>query len=527
MIPYIAIFLILLTISFVIRRVMILLNRGWFKQGVNGDAAIHFKILEQLKKNFFSKKIDEYVIPNKMWYPLCFHHYAYLFPIKLVKKHLWLPSLILFSIFTSLYLIYVHYLEAHVFHRGDYYITVICATVFLFSISNLVFNGPAITYISFSERLLGRISCAAYLFCLSVYLLWGDIPSVGLAVLFGSIVLCSSIFGRQLIIFSTPFLSLLFFNAMPLLILAGSSVISILLYRRYFVNSIIMNFKSWGMYFTHYNMDSKITENVLNRFFSPAIILSSLRTRDIDNVVYQMTKREPFRTLWNIPELFLFIGMVIFYHRHEDLKILLTILPIIFAYFLTAQKKFNQFGEAYRYIEFGLYYSIPFYIAYILKSNQGNTAQYLLIPYFELVIGLFLFFYFYKWKNASYPTRDKLKEFLDRLSIQSDHVVFTIDKNLSGAISARAVCKTFWWQPGGIATKDLYAEYIEKYPYLKRDFISLFKKHKVTHIIADKNYLNNPECQYDLSQFKVIAEDSAYVAYAVDSANLKELKLGI
>lgn len=525
MITYLIIFLLFLPVCFLYRRLMILLNRSWFKQGLSGDAAVHLKIIEQLNENFWSKKIDQYVVPNKMWYPLLFHHYSWLFPIEKVRKNPWLPNLVLFTFFIPLYLVYIHYIEHHLLHRSDYLITGVSALIFLFSISNLMFTGPAITYIKLSERLIGRLTSSAFYLCLCVGIFWHDKPSEVLSMVFGALTLCSSVFGRQLIFFSVPVLALLLWSPEPLIILAGSLVISVILYRKYFIDSIIMNFKSWSLYFTHYNKDSKFTESVFNRFVSLKKIIAAAKNRDLDGLIFQFTEREPFRTLSKMPELFFFAGMAIWFHQHVDLKLVISLVPVLLAYLITAQKKFTGFGEAYRYLEYGFYLILPFYTALIISDHNTIHIHFAFIQYLEIVGVMFLFLYYERLRTTSYSTTDDLKDFIDKLNLSAEDVVFPIDMNLGARICVRAKCKSFWWQPGGIATRDLYAEYIEKIPFLKRDFINLFKKHQVTHIIAVKSLLRNPECQYDLSQFKVILEDDQYIAYKVDAANLNELHL--
>jgi hypothetical protein len=381
----------------------------------------------------------------------------------------------------------------------------------------MIFHGPAITYIKLSERLLSRLSSAAYYFCLSISILWNDFPSEILAVIFASVALCSSQFGRQLILFVTPLLALLFLNTMPLIVFAGGLLLSLVLYRGYFIKSMVFNFKCWGMSLNFYNKDNKeLEENVLSNYLSLKRIVKLIKQKNLPAVIDQLVRKEPTRILWFMPEVIFFIAIVFCFRGHQSLQFLKLLTPVLLAYLLTSIRKFNQFGESYRYIEYGLYFALPFYISYMLVSHYSMKTEFMIIEYFEYVALLLILHSYFGFLRWAWPVKDELQEFLDNLKLGPQHTVFPIAHNTAGNICARVEANSFWWQPGGITDPALYKEYFDVYPYLKKDFIPLFKKHNVTHIIADKSYLKDPPVQYDFSQFTMVSESERYIAYLVN-----------
>src|SRR5216684_7295029 len=87
-------------------------HRGLYRQGLVGDASIHFGIIRQLKKAPRSRYVEQYLIGSEpMSYPTLFHRYCTLFPGDLDCKA-YLPNLLLFSLAATAFIIYFRYVEA-------------------------------------------------------------------------------------------------------------------------------------------------------------------------------------------------------------------------------------------------------------------------------------------------------------------------------------------------------------------------------------------------------------------------------
>jgi hypothetical protein len=132
----------------------------------------------------------------------------------------------------------------------------------------------------------------------------------------------------------------------------------------------------------------------------------------------------------------------------------------------------------------------------------------------------------FTWKKKE----DILLSFLSKFSFSQSDVLFTVSARLGLDIAARADCRVFWWQSGGITEPEQYLEYFEKYPYLKKDWHHLFSKHKVTHVFVDKGHLlfgkNTFKIDYDFSGLVLLHENDKYISYSVpENYSIQYIKL--
>lgn len=507
-------------LSLLIRSFFVYLNRSWFAQGFVGDSSVHFSIAKNIKKNRKVQLIDQYVIksPNPMTYPLGFHRIGALFPLTILRKYSYLPNLVIFSCLSGFFFIYLHYVETVLLKREGFLFLIIAGCVYFASISNMVFQGPAIAYIKLSERLLSRMSTSFYFLGLFAGLYWADYVSYGLAILFGTIAFISSIFARQAILFTTPLLSLFYLDIKPFNILILTGISALVVSRQHFVRGLKHTVLLWKIYSSHTKKSEIVRNNISNtiNFKSLLYLLFSLvrRNTSFQQVRWLLMNREPTRIFFYYPELFLFITLIFLspHTTYDIYKIIIPVISILVIYAFTTTNKFNHLGEAYRYIEYNLYFLFPVFIALVLIHASKTLLFNSLSIY--IVINFLLTLYHYKIQLC-YPSQDILIKFLKQLSLSSESVVFPISMRLGPDICSRIDCKSFWWQPGGIVNPKDWEEHIEEYPFLKKDWSVLFAKYKVTHVIADKTALNLISWKYDFSELKLLYEDNYYIAYYV------------
>ena len=65
---------ILVLIALIARLIICFNSFGWFSRGFAGDSSVHIQIIKQIKDGWKHKRIDNYIIPNKMSY-----HFSYRF----------------------------------------------------------------------------------------------------------------------------------------------------------------------------------------------------------------------------------------------------------------------------------------------------------------------------------------------------------------------------------------------------------------------------------------------------------------
>ncbi len=495
-----------------IRKSLIHAYKWWFRRGLVGDASVHFAIIRQLKKNINSRYIEQYLIsPEPMAYPTAFHKFARIFPISTINKKPYAPNLYLFGLFSVVFLTYIIYLNSFVL-QGYAFSYTIFFLIFLASPSSLVFSGPAITYIGLSERLLARLSCSMSYLCVSMGLLFNDAISLSLSLIFGSLSLLSSIFARQVILFTFPLLSFLFLDWRPLVLVVGMFFIALGIGGKHFFRSFSHTINHWRCYRLYTKRSAVVRKNLTN-FFKWEFQDGRISLRDISR---NLLTKDPTRTFFLYPEISLAVCFLLMSGQNYQVifKIFAPIFCTLIIYFITLSDRFNHLGEAYRYIDYSNYYLFP---VIVTIGSEGLPEFWLktgLLCYLTISVTLTIFTLYSNRKNqlSSY---DHLTDFLNHLSNINHAVVYPIPMRLGAEIIARREnWKSFWWQPG-LQLDAIFDEFIEEYPYLKKDWDGLFEKYSVTHVICEKKSLGQTNWKYDFSGLEIILEDEYYQAYRV------------
>ena len=183
---------------------------------------------------------------------------------------------------------------------------------------------------------------------------------------------------------------------------------------------------------------------------------------------------------------------------------------------MTLTERFNHLGEAYRYIEYNFTFFVPIVIGltFIEHTEQINF----LYAYLSFTLAVILIRYTVQIKLADVGNsrRNEISQFIQETGIEGPAVIFPVSMRLGADLVARRDdWKTFWWQPGTIS-EQIFDEYIEEYPFLKRDWKPLAVRHGVTHIFVDKRQDTRMKSwQYDFSGEEKIAENNNFVAYRV------------
>ena len=505
-----------LIFTIVIRYASVWANRGLFTQGFYGDSSDHYNIIRHLKKNFRLNFINQYLISDEpISYPLGFHRYGVLFPLRWLERWPYLPNAVLICLFTGAFLAYVRlYLgsgPAPEFVAAGPWIALLA----VISVSNLAFYGPAIAYLTLSERLLARLSTSAYFVLLAAGLTFDDRASLAAAVIFGAIALTSSKFARQALLFPTPIFMVLAGAWWPLATLLGAIALALAVSGWRFVHSLrfqILHLLSYWRTIRH----SRSTRPALSRVIDFSRLLrGGLRGR---TVLKELIGAEPTRSLFSYPEYFLMaVAPVIWPEATEGLGTLWALLAAsAVVYLATSTRWLHHLGESYRYLEYNLTFIAPVYLGLLLSRLPMKEAAWvagLLIA----VTLVFAFGFITLTRRARHPRHDELAAFLAPLELRDEDVVFPISMRLGADICARAPCKSFWWQPGNVSGP-IFDRFLEEYPFLKKDWNELFASFGVTHVICDKQALENlgrMDWSYDFSGLTPLAESARYTAYTV------------
>jgi len=254
---------------------------------------------------------------------------------------------------------------------------------------------------------------------------------------------------------------------------------------------------------------------MLSNFVSIKYVKERLQERKVIRLLYELVfLREPTRTLFFYPEIIM-LGVILLIANvsYGLLSIMTPIIAAIVVYLVTSTNRFNHLGESYRYLEYNLYFLLPFIIAMVLVDAQQLNLVTTLGFYFLFVLMVALFFVLFVRFVRKFPGRDELKVFLKELSLENGAVVFPVPMKLGPELCVRADVISFWWQPGGITDNKLYDKYIQEYPYLRSNWDDLFDEYDVTHVIVNNHMLDLIDWEYDFSSLNKILENRNYTAY--------------
>lgn len=502
------------------RSVALVLHRRWFRQGFVGDSSVHWAIVRTLRSRPRARWIDEYVIsPEPMSYPTGFHRFAALFPLGLVRSSQWLPNLLLWTAGIAGFAAYSDLAARPLLHVPAN--AVLLSLAFLLLVPTaLVFQGPAIAYLKLSERLLGRFATGFVVLLLTVGTLAQDTSSLVGAAVVVAVALVSSIFSRQALVMGLPLLALAWWDWRPLAVLVGGTVLALLLARERFVEGVRHTWLQISRIYPQLTKSSKHVTPVLSSFAGPAELLRLVRTPT--ELRAALLGREPSRALIMYPELVVLIVLLAASGEGHAWHWGAPVATFGLLYLATSTARLNHLGEAYRYLEFGLFLLAPLEIAILVRTWPTWAKIALLLGLATWSVALLTRLVLRGAWLRELPDRDMLGEFLAGLSLVSGDVVFPVAMRLGADVCARLEgVRSFWWQPG-IVAEPIYEEFIEEYPYLKREFRPLFDRYGVTHVVCDKAALERLDWSYDFSALAPAAENEHYVAFVVPRAAASE-----
>jgi hypothetical protein len=488
--------------------------RGWFAQGMVGDMSVHYTIVAALKEDPRTRRIDQYLIGDQdMTYPTAYHRYAGLFGLAALRRRPWLPNLVLAVVAAAAFVLYADRL-APAGTAGDHFV-VVAAVVFLLSSANLVFRGPGIAYLSLSERYLGRISCAAaYAFMVGAKVFaapagwWLAAGAAALAV-------GCSVFARQALVFSAPVLALVWLDARPVLVVAAGFLLALVVSRRRLVEGLRDTVIQWR-YYPRLTKRGRLQPSTLSGYVRPGALWAA-RARPKD-LAEELTRREPSRSLLLYPELTLMAVLLVAsaVDGHVGRLVLGPLVAAGAVYGLTSTDRFNHLGEAYRYLEFELYFSLPLLAARQALFLTWGWVVVLLIAY-VVAVAAAVYLWVVVVTRYTFPTRpDEMSAFLADVDTPDGTVVFPVPMLIAPDVCVRRPgCRSFWWQPGAPPSPAVYDKYFEEFPFLKRHFDALFDEYKVSLVLVDKSQSHFVDWSYDFSRLAAVKEGERYAAYRV------------
>jgi len=512
MIEYILVFVIGFTLSYAIRLLILYFNGFYLNTKLSGDASGHRIIIDQLKKDWRSKRIENFVMSNDLHYALGFHRLAAIFPSKTLSKKPYLVNLLIYSFFHAAFAVYIYHVSSYLeLSISPVLITLLVFLIGSLSVTNLIFVDSSVTFANLSERLLSNISCNFFFFNLYLYMEYHLDFSLVIGGISGGILLITSTFGRQVLMFVLPIIAILTLSWSPVMFFCGSFVIASLLERGYFFKSFVGTIKYWTIY---KNNVKKFNYKNVNSLTNPYVIVNDFKNGGLKKVFLHLCKSQPSRIFIFYPEIVVSVVLLFVFPSAVFIKFIIAASLIMVA---TATYRFAHLGESYRYIEYSLLHTSIFAMAMYLQKLGADI----------LLIGLcaYLFYiacstiiirmaYNMEFKGRKMVENDPLNDFISEIDFQPTDLIYTVSARLGLDICARKRCRIYWWQSGGITDQKLYDRYWEQYPFLKTNWRELNKLHPIDYIIVDKKRLKNlRHFNFDVSGLDVVADSDMYIAY--------------
>ena len=480
-----------------------------FSQGFTGDASVHFVIIRHLARSQRSRFIENYLITlAPMSYPIAFHRFAGLLSTTLLSQKPWVPNFILHLLGTA-FLTIVSWMMM----GGSTVAVAVTLAIYLLMPSMWVFSGPAIVYLGLSERYLARLATSGAYLGLAAGTILDETWLLGVGAVMAALAILTAQFARQALFFCVPLLCLVLQDARPLLFLGIGVVFALLTGGRHLRDGLRDTAMRWRLYRTRTKQSAYVRRGMLGFF------RWDLQGRmSVKRFVFNLMEKDPTRSAFWYPELLLTFPVVMMTSMIHADSLVPALFPPLTLYFLTLTERFNHLGEAYRYIEYNLSFFVPVLIG---LSFAGDTLQIICLSAYALFsLSFILVRYAHQVRSQigrNLP-RDEISGFVECTGITGPATVFPVPMLLGSDLAARREdWKSLWCQPGTISDQ-IYDEYVEEYPLLKRNWKPLAARHGVTHVFVDKRRDEEmKDWSYDFSDEEKIAENEHFVAYAVRS----------
>lgn len=483
----------------------------WFRQHLVGDAAFHYCVIRSLQQPRHYEGVPEFLIrrgPDT--YPLAFHRFASLFPIAWLKTRPYLPNLIVFVVFFSVFVLYLLELAP----TPSTLVTFLAAVIFLTAASNIVHRGDSILYVSLSERLLARLSVGLFFLGVTTAMEGWGVGCVVVASIAGGVALCTSMFSRQALLLSSPLLALIQWDATPLITLTGAFGLAVLFSPRRFLRGLGDQYKFIVSYNRH-TKQSRFYKGMLSRYVSWQLLFSS--GAGIGKKLAELEGKEPTQAIFRSPESIAFAILFILADLPNMYHFFALLMATFFLYLIISTPFLRHLGEGVRYIEYNLAFVGPLALALGLVAAPFHLAILVGSAYFVWVL-LVLVASQVILRRMQIPTTDVLGDFLHKAAIGKEAVIFTVPVNLAPSITARTGAATVCYP--GVYGSWFFEEYIEEFPFLKRNWWDIVNRHGVTHILVDKiaaaEGVRILGWHYDFGCLKTVREDPRYLCYGLD-----------
>lgn len=478
-----------------------------YRNAIASDTYFHLDIAEKMRDNRFRvpQNNSNYILNHIHLYP---HFYHLILSLFKKSSRLWTERISGPFFDTSIVYVLYFFLRKlniqNVIELSDF--TIYCSMILTgISPAYLRITGGPRAY-SGSPRVLGQL---LYFIHVCFFLLFHFSAAFNFYYLFISILalallLFTAKFGFQVFVFMSPlFLYLDYKNYLIITILglflafifSGGTVLQII---KYNIKHSIYYYKfsqKRVLYPSHIVLSKYIKELI----FQMRIVKNNNNLSQFKSWFYN--QNFSIHLLFtSFLHIILIITIFLFKHKDEVLNtnllfkylFLITLLSLTL-FFIMRNKPFLFLGEAERYLEYTLPFSITFFVCYSSTISYAFIALYVLCVLIFFILGGFAeVIESLAIMNKEYTNWSKIAR---TLKLSPNSVVLPLNYSICKHIVFHIGCKVLSYYPGSVDTKILPIEEI-RFIYedgghnISKNLASIIKKYKVNYIHTTKEYWN-------------------------------------
>jgi hypothetical protein len=401
----------------------------------------------------------------------------------------WLPNFILFAIAVCAFAFTANSVLS-VFPPSTFALAML---LFAGQADNARFDKHRIHYLTIQPRYLGLLSLSAFALVATIGL--ASVISIFIAILVLLVAINTSVFSRQVAYFVIPCAALLALDLAPLECIVAATLLSVIVNRREFVQSLLAQYRYSKWYFKNFYSTRPSTGIVflLRRILAP-----------------QLKDLPPYM------DVFVAIAMLMLVSsKFDDDQLsrrgLSFLLAAAIVCIITSFRKFASLGECWRYLSFFCYFLTPLFLAYSVAKLQIPIETAFLAA--SVWISTNLYFTFRRSNEEANPIANisglLRKAFLDK---QTPAVWWSAHYRYGSIPVALGYGHSTFEIQGTDLSEDAMSRFFVRYPHLRinEEFMDIYG---VTHLLISKNEwpvdLYGP-LQTFLNKNRIAAENSEF-----------------
>jgi hypothetical protein len=477
---------------------------NYFSDGPYGDASTYFFLIQFFRTKSCGVSDPRCLISKEsVLVPSLFMKITgKLLSDRILFNSSWIPNLFIHVISVACFLSFIYW---NINVNSEVLASILL--LFLLQPDNIGLDKHRIQYSVLQPRYFGLIINS---FLWLTYIQHGITTESFLLICFLLIVsINTSIFCRQSSLFSILLVSLISFDALLFLTLPVAVLVSIVLFPREFLPSVIPQLKYSYQYFLNYykpkpsrNFFVHLVKNVIARpvfesypYFTSFLVLFISGFFMWSATHFTSTEYFTFKRLFTV----------------------YSALAVIFI--MTGIRKFAFLGECWRYFSYATYFSSAVYLPILIFGLPISYEAKIIFVVLLIIVNIAL---------AVFVSKDlfenKNKYLISLLQASSEELKNAIWYSVPYRTSTLAVAlgyggKTFEYQYGN-HSNEIHEMYFSEYPYLKWSE-QMLEDNKVSHVLVEREYLDraSEKSGFSLDSLDLVVENQYFSVYRYHSLN--------